>query len=695
MAGQPEEGLEDAFAHVRRHAGAAVGDDEFIAARHRAQRQLHLGATVAARVVQQVAQRTAQQAVLSDDAGRVGLGLEGHPGPCGLLGAQGQQVDALAVAHRAAGLQPAGQQHLFHQGVQLGDVGIDLVGQALALGLAGTVEHREGHLQTGQRRAQLMAGIGEQALVRAQQALDTVGRLVEAGGQRRHFVAAAVFDTVAELAGAELLHALLERFQPPREPPHHRIGASRHAHKQQHQHHRQGRHDRRARGPRPGQPGAGPGVFLGPGRPRTQPRACTRATRGGQRPHAAHQGQAAAVAQAGADDQRAGVGGPALEHRRRGDAAAVGRIQRQRHAQPAAPLGKGLGLLAERRRRRRQRELEQPGHRIESIAGRRLDLAPLLLDMAVEQPGRAEGEGQQHRDQRQVDADVEGLQTGASGRVGILLAGKDIAGAAHGQHAARALGVVLDDGPDARDVHIDGAVEGLERMALERVHDLVAGKHPAGALREHHQQIELVAGQIADLAVQARDAGGQIDLEPAEAQHLVAIEFGFEPAQQGLDAGLQLARLEGLGEVVVGTQFQAEDAIHGLAARRQHQHRLMAPARVAAQPAAEVQAVAVGQHQVQHDQFEAALGQCLAGLGQAAGRVDLEAGGLEVVTHHAGQAGVVVNQQESGATHHRNKGRGRGPARLGAGGLRLKHRRTPDGEGIRRHGGRPCGPRAS
>jgi hypothetical protein len=35
----------------------------------------------------------------------------------------------------------------------------------------------------------------------------------------------------------------------------------------------------------------------------------------------------------------------------------------------------------------------------------------------------------------------------------------------------------------------------------------------------------------------------------------------------------QLARLEGLGQVVVGAEFQADHAVHQLAARGEHQHR--------------------------------------------------------------------------------------------------------------------------
>ncbi len=157
-----------------------------------------------------------------------------------------------------------------------------------------------------------------------------------------------------------------------------------------------------------------------------------------------------------------------------------------------------------------------------------------------------------------------------------------------------------------------------------------------------------MAGQVAGLAVQAGHAGRQVDVQAAEAQHLVALLLGLQAAQQGLDAGLQLARLEGLGQVVVGTEFEAEDAVHRFAAGRQHQHRQALVLAFAAQLAAEVQAIAIGQHQVEHEEVKDIVPQGLAACGQRAGYGHLKAGSCEVVLEHGREAGVVVNQQESG-----------------------------------------------
>jgi hypothetical protein len=71
-------------------------------------------------------------------------------------------------------------------------------------------------------------GIGEQHLVSLHQRLDPAGGLVEALGELRDLVAPLDCDARAEIPGAERLHALLQPFQPPRQPPCHRQRPERH-----------------------------------------------------------------------------------------------------------------------------------------------------------------------------------------------------------------------------------------------------------------------------------------------------------------------------------------------------------------------------------------------------------------------------------------------------------------------------------
>ena len=166
--------------------------------------------------------------------------------------------------------------------------------------------------------------------------------------------------------------------------------------------------------------------------------------------------------------------------------------------------------------------------------------------------------------------------------------------------------------------------------------------------------------------VQPRLARAEVDLEAAEAQHFVRQRLGRRAAQQRLDARQQLARLEGLGQVVVGAQLEADDAVDGLAARGEHQQRQAARAGVGAQLAREVEAVAVGQHEVEHQRVVRLLAQPVAAGGDRAGGVDRIAGTAQVLAHHGGEARVVVDQQQAGGGVHRER---ESPGTEGAGAL--------------------------
>ena len=149
-------------------------------------------------------------------------------------------------------------------------------------------------------------------------------------------------------------------------------------------------------------------------------------------------------------------------------------------------------------------------------------------------------------------------------------------------------------------MHVDRAVEGVERLTLDDIHQGVARHDEPGALRERQQQGELIARERARHAVEPRRARAAIDLQPAEAQD-VGLRRALAPAQDGAQPRQQLARLERLGQVVVGAQLEADDAVHGVAARGQHQDRRL---RAGAHAPADLEAVDIGQHQIEHQRVE-------------------------------------------------------------------------------------------
>ncbi len=138
-------------------------------------------------------------------------------------------------------------------------------------------------------------------------------------------------------------------------------------------------------------------------------------------------------------------------------------------------------------------------------------------------------------------------------------------------------------------------------------------------------------------------AGIDIDLEAAETEQTGG-RLAAPAAQNRLDPGKQLARLEGLGQIIVGAELQPDDAVHGVAARGEHEDRGVAPG---ADAPAHFEAVEVGQHQIEDEQVEMAAAVLIDGVeaGRGDGNVILRL--AEVVGDHLGKAGIVFDQQDS------------------------------------------------
>ena len=121
---------------------------------------------------------------------------------------------------------------------------------------------------------------------------------------------------------------------------------------------------------------------------------------------------------------------------------------------------------------------------------------------------------------------------------------------------------------------------------------------------------------------------------------------GLDAPQDGMDARRQLARIEWLREIVVGAQFEADDAVDIFAARRQHQNRLMLDLAKLPQY---FKTVETRQHHVQHDQVELPGAGPLQALGAVVLHLDFEPLALEQFRQQRAQFYVVVDQKDAHA----------------------------------------------
>ena len=117
-------------------------------------------------------------------------------------------------------------------------------------------------------------------------------------------------------------------------------------------------------------------------------------------------------------------------------------------------------------------------------------------------------------------------------------------------------------------------------------------------------------------------------------------------AQHGLQAGLQLLHVEGLGDVVVGPGVQAQHAVIDAVAGGEDQHGQAGNVR--AGPGQQFHAVGAGQAQVQDDAVHCLRLQKRHGLRHAAGGADAVIELLELAGESVEQEGVVFDNQYRG-----------------------------------------------
>jgi hypothetical protein len=96
-------------------------------------------------------------------------------------------------------------------------------------------------------------------------------------------------------------------------------------------------------------------------------------------------------------------------------------------------------------------------------------------------------------------------------------------------------------------VHVDGAIEGLQVLPFDLVHQHFAREHAARVFREHQQQVVLVTREITPDAIEQDGARGGIDIEPPKMERTLRRRLTRRTTSQDrAQPGKQLAGLERL-----------------------------------------------------------------------------------------------------------------------------------------------------
>src|SRR4051794_870751 len=243
------------------------------------------------------------------------------------------------------------------------------------------------------------------------------------------------------------------------------------------------------------------------------------------------------------------------------------------------------------------------------------------------------------------------LRRERSGRTGSLLVAEAVADPAHGEDELRLLGIGLELLAQVPDVHVDRARVAIGRVAPHAREQHVAREHPAGAARHRAEDLELDERGLDELAAQLHRALGRIDPQAGGIDRRLGLAVAGRHAgapQRGLHARAELPHRERLGDVVVGAELEPEDLVDLLALGAEHDDRDALP--LGAQPPADLEAVHLGQHHVEHDEVEGLLGEARERLAPVRRVHDLIAVALEREGQERLDRLLVVDEEDARGT---------------------------------------------
>ena len=200
-------------------------------------------------------------------------------------------------------------------------------------------------------------------------------------------------------------------------------------------------------------------------------------------------------------------------------------------------------------------------------------------------------------------------------------------------------------------MHVELAVGGEELVAEDALAELVAGDHLAGQFGEGGHELEFDGGQRDGAAVVANEAGARVNLEIAKDRAIGRrngrADRGRDRSatQHGVDSRGELARIERLGEVIVGADFQADDAVHVVAVGGEHDD---GDGGDGANFAENFEASHAGKHHVENNEGIGAGESAAEAYGAVVNGFGAQALGDEVFGDELAQFDIIINDENAG-----------------------------------------------
>ena len=221
-----------------------------------------------------------------------------------------------------------------------------------------------------------------------------------------------------------------------------------------------------------------------------------------------------------------------------------------------------------------------------------------------------------------------------------------VSGAAHGFQVTRVFGVGLDFFADASDINVDGAWCDVGGVAPDGVKKVVAAEDASLVAGEVIEETEFRGGGGNRIAAHREGHGRRIDLDLSNFQG-TGRQRALETAQHSFNASDEFSRTEGLSNVVVGAEFETENAIGLAAFGGQENHGDGRQAGSLPDGAANFETVFAGHHDVEDEKS----GALTLGVGEYVGPggidADREAFVFQMMTNQSGNVGIVFDDEQT------------------------------------------------
>src|SRR5258706_1388016 len=213
--------------------------------------------------------------------------------------------------------------------------------------------------------------------------------------------------------------------------------------------------------------------------------------------------------------------------------------------------------------------------------------------------------------------------------------------------------------PDSHDPQIDRAIEGLAVARIGQLQQALAREHPLRIGRKSFEQAEFGSGKRMFIALVVAQRW-RLEVEPFRSEPHQALFRRFRSRalrrrcrgaapQHRADPRHQFAQFAGLCDVIVGAEFQRDDAVDRAGGRRQHDDRDIDAALQIADDGKPVllRHIEIEHHQIGHAGFDRAA-QAFAAVAQRHGK----AVHLQIIADHLAGRRLVIDDDDVLALGH-------------------------------------------